>query len=369
MKRVLTEKLTENSKVAIDIYDEEGRQLLKKGVKSGQDTVKKLKKFNIPFVYVEDPEIQHSVVYGTGLISELLKVLHNFILSKGENSAIAGKYNIEEIRKIVKYNNITGSKIAYAHVFKYFMGKMADVLKPGVFYDFLDYRTVKTYLPFHSVNTAAISMLLGYNMGLGKEELIDMGAGALLSDYSMRRYDFTESRKELDSPEKEEMREHTYLSFDNIRKIYGLSSRSALVAYQHHERYNGSGYPKKLADKKIAGLSRIVSAADVYDALISKRPFRPAYRPDEAWEYIADNKGILFEPDVVSVFKKSIAKYLPGDRVLLSDGSRAGVIKNNPGNMEEPVIKIIEKKGRSDIITAAEKKGKPSIIKITESIR
>ncbi|HMB01259.1 MAG TPA: HD domain-containing phosphohydrolase, partial [Spirochaetota bacterium] len=240
---------------------------------------------------------------------------------------------------------------------------------PGVSYDFLDYRTVKTYLPFHSVNTAAISMLLGYNMGLGKKELTDMGVGALLSDYSMRRYDFTEYQKKLGSPEKEEMQEHAYLSFDNIRKIYGFSSRSALVAYQHHERHNGSGYPKKLADKRIAGLSRIVAAADVYDALISKRPFRPAYRPDEAWEYIADNKGILFDPDVVSVFKKSIAKYIPGDRVLLSDGAQARIMKNKPGNMEAPVIKIIEKKERSDIITAADKKGRPSIIKITESIR
>jgi len=85
--------------------------------------------------------------------------------------------------------------------------------------------------------------------------------------------------------------------------------------------------PKAAQGRGISALSRVAAVADVYDALISERPHRAAYFPDEAWDYIMSNSGVLFDAKVAAAFSETVAKYLPGDAVLLSDGREALVRK------------------------------------------
>ncbi len=352
MQRKFIDDIKEGDINEIDVFDISGKILLKRGTPVNTFSIEKLKLYNIPFIYIENPHIKINYIYEMNIRAELLKILKCFYESEGENNAILKNYNINEIRIFLSYNNAIGNKIVYGHIFKYFINEMIKCLKKNedLFYDFLDYRSCENYYFFHAVNVLCISLLLGYKLKLNDEELIDMGIGALLYDLKMLIYKFVEQKRPLDEIEKEEMQQHTYLSFDTIRKIYGISAKSANIAYQHHERIDGSGYPKKLKGDDINIYSKIVAVADVYDALINHRPFRKAYMQDEAWNYIHTNNGILFDSEVVQVFENSIPKYLPGDIVLLNNDKEAVILYNNKEDMERPIIKIIEKKERDDII-------------------
>jgi len=352
MKIKKTENINEKDIVAIDVYDCTGKILVKQSTQVTNSTIKKLKDYNIPFIYIKDDSFFVSYIFDLTDIAELLKVLWYFVQSQGQNSEILKRYNIDEIKMFAEYNNEVASQIAYGHIFKFFISKLYEKAKNSKekCYDFIDYRNNENYLYFHSVNVAAISILIGIDMGLQEKDIIDLGVGALLYDLSMNLYKFIEQKRTLDTIEKEEMQQHVFLGYDVARNIYGISASSALIAYQHHERNNGSGYPKKLKSEEISLLSKIVAVADVYDALISNRPFRKAYNSDEAWNYILDNSGILFDEKVVVSFKKIIPKFLPGDIVELNNGKRAIVIKNNFGKSEQPVIKLFEKNDKDDII-------------------
>jgi len=375
MRRERVEKVKEGDVVAINIYGVNGKDLLKKDTVIKDFQMEKLRLYHIPFIYIKDEETTVNYIYDMGLRAELLKVLACFCESEGENGEILKRYNVDEINSFLSYNNETGNKIAYGHIFRYFVNEMLKCLKneKELYYDFIDYRNVETYFYFHMVNACCLSMLLGYKMGLSEKELIDLGVGGLLYDLKMQIYNFVHESKELDPLERDEMEQHTILSFDALRKIYGISAVSAGIGYQHHERVDGSGYPKKLKGDDISVMSRIVAVADVYDALISHRPFRPSYDSDTAWDYMLQNSGVLFDEKVISVFKRAVPKYWPGDTVLLNTDERAVIIKNNLNDMERPTVKLIEKKDKNDIISnwkmdLTAEKG-ITILKVINSVR
>lgn len=375
MKRKKTEKINEKDIIAIDVYNCSGKILVKESTPVSVTTIKKLKDYSIPFVYVKDNSFYVSCVFDQADIAELLKILWCFVKSNGQNSEILKRYNLDEIKMFAEYNNEVAGKIAYGHIFKFFISKLYKKTSETkeYFYDFIDYRNVENYLYFHAVNVAAISTLIGIDLGLQEKEIIDLGIGALFYDLSMNLYKFIEQKRPLDEFEKEEMQQHVFLGYDVARNIYGISASSALIAYQHHERNDGSGYPKKLKSDEISFLTKIVSVADVYDALVSNRPFRKAYFSDEAWNYISDNSGILFDEKIIASFKKIIPKFMPGDIVELSSGEKAVVVKNIFGKSETPVIKLFEKKDKDDIILKEEinlsQKKNVFIIRVIESIR
>jgi HD-GYP domain-containing protein (c-di-GMP phosphodiesterase class II) len=353
MKRKGLSEIVTGEKAALDVYDYAGKQLVLKGVKLTAAGIEKLKFHGIPCVYTEDKKVKVNTVFETALMAELLRVTWNFAESGGKNSSILKVYGVDEIKRFAAYNSEPAAKMAYGHIFRYFAGRLIKNMKNlcGIYYDFLDYRSTKTYLYYHVVNSACISLIIGNKMGLKEKELTDLCVGTLLFDLKMKVYDFAGERRRLTDTEKEELKQHVFLSCEEARNTYGVPSAAAVVAGQHHERVDGSGYPKRLKGESIHLLSRVAAIADVYDALISERPHRKAYHSDEAWEYIMSNKGILFDESAADAFGDTVAKYLPGDRLALNDGREAFVMENTAGNMKKPIIKIIEKTNKSDIIS------------------
>ena len=101
------------------------------------------------------------------------------------------------------------------------------------------------------------------------------------------------------------MRKHPQYAFDLLYPIPYL--RSALtVAYCHHERWNGSGYPRGLSGEEIPLPARIFAVVDVWDALLSDRPYRKAWPRKKVLDYLDEQAGILFDPKIVQVFLKMV---------------------------------------------------------------
>jgi HD-GYP domain-containing protein (c-di-GMP phosphodiesterase class II) len=108
-------------------------------------------------------------------------------------------------------------------------------------------------------------------------------------------------KSKLNTKEFTEIKKHPQIGVDIIRPIQSLQSIIPLLLY-HHERWDGKGYPFGLKKENIPLGARIVAIADVYQALVSDRPYRRAYPKRKAMEMIKENSGTHFDPDIVDVF-------------------------------------------------------------------
>src|SRR5699024_4018570 len=144
-----------------------------------------------------------------------------------------------------------------------------------------------------------------------------------------------------------------------LRKQDEFSTVIAHCAYQHHERLDGSGYPRGLVGSEIHKYAKVIAIADVFDAMTSNRDYRAALLPHEALETLYACAVTKFDKQMVVVFRKSIAIYPNGLSVKLSDGRVGVVVKQNKHLNERPVIRILKENNEKlispyDINLAAE---------------
>jgi putative nucleotidyltransferase with HDIG domain len=167
-------------------------------------------------------------------------------------------------------------------------------------------RTIDAKSPWtagHSERVTRFALLIGSKLNLGDPELEQLRRGALLHDIGK----IAISRDILDKPGKLTDREYKIICEHparGARILEPIESYADIIAIvkQHHEWFNGQGYPNKIAGETIALGARILAVADVYDALTSERPYRSGMSHDRAAEIIIKGKGTQFDPMVVEAF-------------------------------------------------------------------
>ncbi|MDD2510986.1 MAG: HD-GYP domain-containing protein, partial [Syntrophomonas sp.] len=208
-----------------------------------------------------------------------------------------------------------------------------------------DIRAYDDYLLFHSINVAVLSMMTGLSMEYPEAKLVDLGLGALLHDIGMIMIDSTifksAQERELTAEEREEIHKHAEIGFNILRTYREVPTKVAHIAYQHHERFDGSGYPRKLDKKQILEYASIVAIADVFDAVVSDRPFRRGYSSTEAMIIIRRLVNNYFDAEVVEAFATNIALYPIGCLVSLNTGHIAVVTSVTKVNSLSPVVYVI----------------------------
>jgi putative nucleotidyltransferase with HDIG domain len=167
----------------------------------------------------------------------------------------------------------------------------------------------------HSSRVAAHAIELAHLVGMSESELIDLRRGALLHDIGkMGIPDMILLKKtELTDKEWEIMRTHPTLGKNMLSSIEFLKN-SVDVAYCHHEKWDGTGYPQGLKGEEIPLAARIFSVIDGWDALRSDRPYRDAMSDEEAWNYIEANIGKAYDPRIVEKFKAMMKNHPVGDQ-------------------------------------------------------
>lgn len=155
----------------------------------------------------------------------------------------------------------------------------------------------------HTVRVAQIAVAIAKRFNLDSQAIENLRRGALLHDVGKLGIPDTILRKPgpLDSEEQAIMRQHALLGYKLLKPIKYLEG-ALVVPYYHHERWDGTGYPRKLKGEEIPLLARIFAVADVYDAMTSDRPYRPALTAQEAIEYIRSQSGKHFDPQSVEAF-------------------------------------------------------------------
>lgn len=161
----------------------------------------------------------------------------------------------------------------------------------------------------HSKRVVELTLQLARALGVPEDELVHIRRGALLHDIGKMGIPDSILLKpsSLTDDEWVVMRQHPNYAFDLLKGIPFLK-QAIDIPYCHHERWNGKGYPRGLKGKQIPIAGRIFALVDVYDALISDRPYRPAWSEEAALQYLRGQSGKYFDPKVVDVFFRLLEK-------------------------------------------------------------
>jgi HD-GYP domain-containing protein (c-di-GMP phosphodiesterase class II) len=210
----------------------------------------------------------------------------------------------------------------------------------------IDISTLKTsdeYTFKHSVDVATIGMVLGKSMGLSQNEIYEIGVTGLLHDVGKTRVPIEILNKpgRLDDAEFEIMKQHSVYGYRIIKERNDYNDAIALGVLQHHEKMNGRGYPLGADAGKICPYAKILTVADIYDALVTERPYKSAFSQRDAVEMIMSMTSEL-DMTAMKAFLESMILYPVDSYVELSNGETARVVKNNPHYILRPTVVGVE---------------------------
>jgi HD-GYP domain-containing protein (c-di-GMP phosphodiesterase class II) len=198
------------------------------------------------------------------------------------------------------------------------------------------------YTHCHNIGVSVIATLIGKWLNMEKMDLAALSLAALLHDVGNVRIPLEMLNKEdvFRQDEFEFFKQHTIYGYEMLKDTVGISNRVALVALQHHEREDGSGYPLGLKKVQIEPFSKIVAVADVFHAMYSKRPYQEPFALSEIIKELKIESFGKLDPHIVSVFIRNITNKWIGKQVLLSDGQKGNIVYMNPYEEAKPLIQM-----------------------------
>lgn len=198
------------------------------------------------------------------------------------------------------------------------------------------------YLYRHPIGVGIIATLIGKWIGMNEAELAPLAMAALLHDIGKLRIseEILNKPGKLTNEEQLLMRKHTIFGYKMLIETVGMNHRQMLVALQHHERQDGSGYPFGVGAVKIDFYSRIVAIADIFHALLSHRTYRSAHTFHESLQQLKLNAFGTLDPQILGIFIHKMMQSLIGNRAVLTDGRTATVVMMNPIDPFYPLVQI-----------------------------
>lgn len=337
MRRILLENVVTGMKLAKPLYSAEGTILLHAGIELNERFVNRIKELDVSYLYIEDDLTQDIDI--PDVISEKTRV----------EAVVSAKNIIDQIKVGKGVDAGQAKKVANTLVDE--LAKNQNVLL-----NFTDLRTCNDYLFNHSVSVAVLSIMAGIKLGYDELRLRDLGVGALLHDVGQTQVskEILNKKSRLTPEESKEVRKHPVLGFEILRKNPDISLISAHCAFQHHERFDGTGYPRGLKGKEINQSAHIVAIADVFDALTSDSPYRKALSVHEALTIIGRYGNSFFDNELIQIFTDNIAMYPIGTVVRLNNNQIGVVVDISRESMNRPVIRIIIDENRKALTSLIE---------------
>jgi HD-GYP domain-containing protein (c-di-GMP phosphodiesterase class II) len=194
-----------------------------------------------------------------------------------------------------------------------------------------------------SVNTGIISALISQELKLQNHKIHNIVAGALLHDVGMLRLSkgITEKKGGLSEAELEQIKSHPLHTSKIVSKELFGPNEVNLIALQHHERWDGKGYPNNLLGPAIDIGARIVSVADAFEAMVSKKSYRNSMGGYQAIKNLLADNARRFDPAVISAFTKIMGIYPIGSIVRLNNSAVARVVSVHTGAPMRPVVQML----------------------------
>jgi len=197
------------------------------------------------------------------------------------------------------------------------------------------------YLSSHAVKCTIISVVIGSFIKLPNHRIIELGVAALLHEAGMAQLSpqIYMNERPLSPEERKLIIGHPIFGF-NLLKNYDFPQVVGLAALEHHERENGSGYPRKLTGEKISLYAKIIAVACSYEALTSSRPYKEAKDGYSGMLDLLKNEGKQYDDTVVKALIFSFSIYPIGLYVLLSNGKKGQVVDVNQESPKFPMVRL-----------------------------
>lgn len=321
--------------LARPVYNEIGTTLINEGTALTTGMIRRLKQLGVTHLYIIDPRL-NDVDWSKGFdVSEetrrrALQTIRNAFIEMASGQHWKKQYlqphwAQREYKAVFEdlLSELRGNKqgmIMFSHIYMW-----------------------DHYLYHHSLNVAMLTLAMSVRQGYTKSQLMEIAIGGLLHDIGKTLIPKTVLDKpgRLNKDEFTLVQKHTEYGFEILRKQDFVPLLAAHCAYQHHERLNGTGYPRNLKGDEIHPYGKMMAVADVYDAMTSHRVYRDALLPHEALDIISQGTGHLFDETYVALFRETIAPYPLGMEVCLTTGEKGVVVDINTTLPERPVIRVL----------------------------
>ena len=340
---VRTRSLEEGMKIDQNIKDRMDRVLIARGTPLNDYLIESLKKLEIGGVYIqegeEDPEPAQKE------IEKPIPAAARNNISKHRAPDPSKVKLTESVKKRVSegiqylYNNSDSEKFANttSNITDNLMKAIQD--NDAIAVDINALKTSDEYTFKHSVDVATMSMIIAKKQGLKQADIYNIGIAGLLHDMGKSKIPLEILNKpaRLNDEEFAIMKKHSIFGYVILKEKNEFSTAISLAVLQHHEKMNGKGYPLGVTSEKICPYAKILSVADVYDALVTERPYKKSFSQRTAVEMIM---SMTEELDITAMksFLNSVILYPVDSDVLLSTGEEARVVKNNPDSVLRPVV-------------------------------
>ena len=343
-------EVKEGMKVASNIYNSDDKRIVDIGTVITKDIIETLKRNSITTISV----------------TELLNLKKENTVNtsgSGEKTVIRGVVE-EEGKQILKIDSKEVAKSKETAIEK--TKSLYESVKNGASIDFdsmkkevnnmlssvLDNKDAHSYLSMlkrkdetmykHAVDVATLSAITAGELNLTKVDMANIMLGALVHDIGkVLIQESILTKANLTKEEEAILKKHPTQGYKLVKRD-NLDDNIADIVLEHHEKYDGTGYPFQKDNKDISLYSKIVSVCNTFNNLITKGERNIPYTPDKAVKIIISLAKKDFDTDVVKAFQKAVGFYPNNTRVKLSDGSIARVIEQNPNLPLRPVLSIVK---------------------------
>lgn len=298
--------------------------LLQEGVVLTQTYINRLEELGISEIYIED-EFSENIAVTDVVKEETRRQTIEFIKESMENFSSMEFINSAEAIALV--NRI-----------------MDEILNSDdVLVNLMDIKTCDAYTYAHCVNVCILSIITGMKLSLNDSQLRELGIGALLHDIGkvMIPNEILLKKAALTEDEYSVIKLHSLYGYNILKRVPQISDAAARVALDHHERYDGKGYPNGLKKDQIHIYSRIVAITDIFDALTSDRIYRKKIGTNHAIEYLTVMAAPSLDLQVLNSFVELIPPYPVGTGVVLNNGEKGVVIKVNKSFPTRPIVRVV----------------------------
>jgi HD-GYP domain-containing protein (c-di-GMP phosphodiesterase class II) len=363
MRRISAKHAKPTMMLGRAIFDSYGRMIFKEGTKLSAQQVQGLDELGVGELFILDKRVDDIPAWPLitpeleGTTSSTLRQ----IVIKAQTIVSRGKAQLLDITPL--------RQKVFEMVQQLFPVAMGEPVIGGCY-------SVKDYDYVHPVKVASISLLIGKATGMGQTALINLGVASLLQNigYVAIPQGILDKAGTPTKGESQVIQKHSLLGAEILRRYAQADPEIALIVQQHHERWNGSGYPDHYAGRNICHGARIIALTDSAVALVSKRPHRGCIlpkeatefidaftgdlakadflKPHQAMEFIVAYSGELFDPDLVKIFTRTLPTYPSGIMVRLNTGEVGIVTNANAGYFARPKVRICYDTNLRDVAKA-----------------
>jgi len=314
------------------IFSDDGLVLLGARMELTESMLARLERFGIQFIYVEDERTEDLVF--REIVSQETRAR-----AVGEVRAQFRSLMDNSMRK----RSVNGLQLGRA--FRSVIDMILDDITASsdTMLMLVNIHASDHYLFQHSVNVCIYSSILGQAYGYGRSELYTLALGALLHDIGKTSLpqDVLLKPSRLTQEEFELIKTHTTVGYKMLKDEPNIPLLSAHIALQHHERLDGTGYPRGIAGHEIQEYAQWVGLADSYDAMTTHRVYRKAMLPHEAMERLYAGAGTLYDLSKIELFRDKVAIYPIGMLVGLNGGEIGVVVDVNAASPQRPVVRVL----------------------------